>query len=57
MMPYAGGEKWAHPAGHLLDKTVPCAAGTNFSYSLDRDRAVMLSIVYLFAQPIVQLDE
>ena len=34
-MPYAGEEKWARPAGHLSDKSVPCAPGTGCSYSLD----------------------
>lgn len=34
-MPYAGEEKWARPAGHVGDKSVPCAPGTGCSYSLD----------------------
>jgi endoglucanase len=34
-MPFAGEEKWARPAGHLSDKSVPCAPGTGCSYSLD----------------------
>ncbi|MDI1431157.1 glycoside hydrolase family 9 protein [Polyangium sorediatum] len=34
-MPYAGEEKWARPAGHTSDKSVPCAPGTGCSYSLD----------------------
>jgi len=34
-MPYAGESKWARPAGHLGDKSVPCAPGTGCSYSLD----------------------
>lgn len=35
VMPFAGEEKWARPAGHLSDKSVPCAPGTGCSYSLD----------------------
>ena len=34
-MPYAGEQKWARPAGHLSDKSVPCAPGSGCSYSLD----------------------
>ncbi len=40
-MPYAGGNQWTHPAGHIQispnqgDKSVPCASGTGCSYSLD----------------------
>ena len=34
-MPYAGGPQWARPAGHLSDKSVPCAAGSGCSYRLD----------------------
>lgn len=34
-MPYAGGEQWTRPAGHLSDKSVPCAPNSNCSYSLD----------------------
>ncbi len=34
-MPYAGGEQWTRPAGHLSDKSVPCGPGTGCSYSLD----------------------
>jgi len=34
-MPYAGGQQWVRPAGHLGDKKVPCAAGSGCSYSLD----------------------
>lgn len=34
-MPFAGEEKWARPAGHLSDRSVPCAPGTGCSYSLD----------------------
>ncbi len=35
VMPYAGSEKWAHPAGHMLDKNVACAPGMNCKYTLD----------------------
>lgn len=34
-MPFAGEEKWARPAGHPGDKSVPCAPGTGCTYSLD----------------------
>ncbi len=34
-MPYAGEQRWARPAGHLGDKSVPCAPGSGCSYSLD----------------------
>ena len=40
-MPYAGDAKWARPAGHIGvkpnygDNSVPCAAGSGCSYSLD----------------------
>jgi len=34
-MPYAGGAQWARPAGHLGDKSVPCAPEAKCSYSLD----------------------
>jgi endoglucanase len=34
-MPYAGGPQWARPAGHLSDKSVPCAPGSGCSYRLD----------------------
>jgi len=34
-MPFAGGEQWARPAGHLSDKNVPCAPNSGCSYSLD----------------------
>jgi endoglucanase len=34
-MPYAGGVQWARPAGHLSDKSVPCAPDSGCSYSLD----------------------
>ena len=34
-MPYAGGEKWVRGAGHLSDKSVPCAPEAKCSYSLD----------------------
>jgi endoglucanase len=34
-MPYAGESKWARPAGHLVDKKVPCEKGSGCSYSLD----------------------
>jgi endoglucanase len=35
VMPYAGGAQWARPAGHLSDKSVPCAAGSGCGYRLD----------------------
>jgi endoglucanase len=34
-MPYAGGTQWARPAGHLSDKSVPCAPEARCDYSLD----------------------
>ncbi len=34
-MPYAGEMRWARPAGHLSDKSVPCAPDSGCSYSLD----------------------
>src|SRR4029077_6601923 len=40
-MPYAGNEQWVRPAGHIGvkpnygDTSVPCAAGSGCSYSLD----------------------
>jgi endoglucanase len=34
-MPYAGDNKWARPAGHMSDKSVPCAPGSGCTYSLD----------------------
>ncbi|APR77990.1 Chitinase [Minicystis rosea] len=34
-MPHAGEVKWARPAGHLSDKSIPCAPGSGCSYSLD----------------------
>ncbi len=34
-MPYAGDAKWARPAGHASDKSVPCAPGSGCTYSLD----------------------
>src|SRR5262249_40614249 len=34
-MPYAGGDQWVRPAGHLSDKSVPCAPGSGCTYSLD----------------------
>jgi endoglucanase len=34
-MPYAGDAKWTRPAGHLSDKSVPCAPGSGCTYSLD----------------------
>jgi endoglucanase len=40
-MPYAGGNQWTRPAGHIQvspnqgDRSVPCASGTGCSYSLD----------------------
>jgi endoglucanase len=35
IMPYVGAEKWTHPAGHMTDKKVHCAADTQCNYSLD----------------------
>jgi endoglucanase len=34
-MPYAGQEQWTRPAGHLSDKSVPCAPEAGCDYSLD----------------------
>jgi endoglucanase len=34
-MPYAKQEKWTRPAGHLSDKSVPCAKDAGCSYKLD----------------------
>ena len=34
-MPYAGGVEWTRPAGHLGDKSVPCAPEAKCDYSLD----------------------
>jgi endoglucanase len=34
-MPYAGDSKWTRPAGHVGDKSIPCAPDANCSYSLD----------------------
>jgi endoglucanase len=34
-MPFAGGEQWTRPAGHLSDKNVPCAPNSGCSHSLD----------------------
>jgi len=34
-MPYAGKPELARPAGHLSDKSVPCAPSSGCSYSLD----------------------
>ena len=34
-MPYAGEPQWARPAGHLSDKSVPCAPNSGCNYSLD----------------------
>lgn len=34
-MPYAGGAQWTRPAGHVGDKSVPCAPTANCKYSLD----------------------
>ena len=34
-MPYAGDTKWTRPAGHVVDKKVPCEKGSGCSYSLD----------------------
>lgn len=33
--PWAGGEQWTRPAGHLSDKSVPCGKDTGCNYSLD----------------------
>ncbi|HEY4016846.1 MAG TPA: glycoside hydrolase family 9 protein [Polyangiaceae bacterium] len=34
-MPYAGEAKWARPAGHPGDKSVPCAPDAHCDYALD----------------------
>jgi endoglucanase len=34
-MPYAGAPQWTRPAGHLGDKSVPCAPASGCSYGLD----------------------
>jgi endoglucanase len=34
-MPYAREPQWTRPAGHLSDKSVPCAPGSGCSYFLD----------------------
>lgn len=34
-MPYAGGKDWTRPAGHLSDRSVPCAPRSGCSYRLD----------------------
>ncbi len=34
-MPYAVEEKWARPAGHLGDKSIPCAPDAGCKYKLD----------------------
>ncbi len=34
-MPYAGKPEWARPAGHLSDKSVPCAPDAGCDYRLD----------------------
>jgi endoglucanase len=34
-MPFAGGDPWTRPAGHLSDKSVPCLPGSGCDYSLD----------------------
>jgi len=34
-MPFAGGAQWTRPAGHVGDKSVPCAPEAKCSYSLD----------------------
>jgi len=34
-MPYAVEPQWTRPAGHLSDKSVPCAPNSGCSYSLD----------------------
>jgi endoglucanase len=35
VMPWAGDPKWARPAGHVGDKSVPCLPGSGCSYRLD----------------------
>jgi len=34
-MPFAGQPQWTHPAGHVSDKSVPCAPDARCDYSLD----------------------
>jgi endoglucanase len=34
-MPYAGGAGWTRPAGHLSDRSVPCAPNSGCNYRLD----------------------
>ena len=34
-MPFAGAPQWARPAGHVGDKSVPCAASAGCDYRLD----------------------
>ena len=34
-MPYAGAPQWARPAGHVGDKSVPCASNAGCDYRLD----------------------
>jgi endoglucanase len=34
-LPYAGKQEWTRPAGHLSDKSVPCAKDAGCTYSLD----------------------
>ena len=34
-MPFAGDARWARPAGHLSDKSVPCAPAAKCDYALD----------------------
>jgi endoglucanase len=34
-MPYVGDAKWARPAGHLSDQSVPCAPDAKCNYTLD----------------------
>jgi len=34
-LPYAGDAKWARPAGHLGDSSVPCASDAGCDYKLD----------------------
>ncbi len=33
--PYAGGQQWTRPAGHLSDRTAPCAPDAGCDYVLD----------------------
>lgn len=35
ILPYAREQRWTRPAGHLSDKSVPCASDAGCSYSLD----------------------